>query len=121
MHRGRCRLLPVNNQADTQRPVRILANKRLADGTLTMVTDVNFVSNPYTYAGFDGYFHKDKGYYRLRVTRHLQELLRTGRDYGMDLYIDARRSSAFRTVLNGTATDNPVRVVFVYSEKSINQ
>lgn len=114
-------LLPVNNQADTQRPVRILANKRLADGTLTMVTDVNFVSNPYTYAGFDGYFHKDKGYYRLRVTRHLQELLRTGRDYGMDLYIDARRSSAFRTVLNGTATDNPVRVVFVYSEKSINQ
>jgi len=47
----------------------------------------------------------------------LQELLRTGRDYGTELYLDARRSSAFRTVLNGTETENPVRVVFIYSEK----
>ena len=111
-------LLPVVDRDDEQRPVRILANKRNAAGDLTMITDADFVTNPYTYGGFDGYYHKDEGYYRLRVTRHLQELLRTGTDYGTELYIDARRSMAYRTVLNGSATDNPVRVVFVYSEKS---
>lgn len=110
-------LLPVAPEADEQRPVRILANKREDDGTMTMVTDANVVSNPYTYTGFDGYYHKDGNYYRMRITRHLQELLRTGRDYGTELYLDARRSSAFRTVLNGTETENPVRVVFIYSEK----
>ena len=111
-------LLPVNSVADTQRPVRILANKKEANGESTMVTDVNVLHNPHTYTGFDGHFDKKNNYYRLRVTRHLQELLRTGKDYGTELYIDGRRSTAFRTVLNGTGTDNPVRVVFVYSEKS---
>ena len=111
-------LLPVNSVADTQRPVRILANKKEANGESTMVTDVNVLHNPYTYTGFDGHFDKKNNYYRLRVTRHLQELLRTGKDYGTELYIDGRRSTAFRTVLNGTGSDNPVRVVFVYSEKS---
>ncbi len=113
-------LLPVNDAASDQRPLRILANKREDDGTATMVTDANVLSNPYTYAGFDGYYHKEGNYYRLRVTRHLQELLRSGRDYGTELYIDGRRSTAFHTVFNGTATDNPVRVVFIYSEKSVN-
>jgi hypothetical protein len=54
----------------------------------------------------------------MRVTRHLQELLRSGVDYGTEIYIDARRSTAYRTVLNGTSTTNPVKVVFVYSEKN---
>ena len=109
-------VLPVKDTANTQLPVRVLALKRLANGSSVYVTDANVLTNPYTVSGFDGYYHRDRYQYCLRVTRHLQELLRTGTDLGMELIIDARRSSAFRTVINGTATDNPVRIDFVYSE-----
>ena len=109
-------LLPVYDTADSQTPVRILAMKRGADGSLTYVTDANVLTNNYTYTGFDGYYHRDKHCYRLRVSRHLQELMRTGQDYGTELIIDARRSSGFRTILNGTDTDNPIRIDFVYTD-----
>ena len=109
-------LLPVYDTSDTQTPVRILAMKRKADGSLVYVTDADVLTNSQTYAGFDGYYHRDKHYYRLRVTRHLQELMRTGRDYGTELIIDARRSSGFRTVLRGSDVDNPVRIDFIYTD-----
>ena len=109
-------VLPVYDTSNTQTPVRILAMRRNADGSLVYVTDADVLSNPYTYAGFDGYYHRDKHYYRLRVTRHLQELMRSGRDYGTELIIDARRSSGFRTVLRGSNVDNPVRIDFVYTD-----
>ena len=109
-------LLPVADTSDAQPPVRIIAMKRGADGNLAYVTDANVVSNPYTYAGFDGYYNREKHYYRLRVSRHLQELMRTGIDNGTELIIDGRRSTAFRTVLNGTETASPVRIDFVYTE-----
>ena len=96
--------------------LRILAMKKGADGSLSYVTDANVLTNTYTYTGFDGYYHRDKHYYRLRITRHLQELLRTGQDYGTELIIDARRSSGFHTVLNGSEADDPVRVDFVYTD-----
>ena len=110
-------LLPVaEGLNDTSMPVRILALKNHADGTSTYVTDANVLTNAYTFGGFDGYYDRQKKQYRLRVTRHLQELMRSGKDYGTELIIDSRRSSAFRTVINGTATDNPIRIDFVYSE-----
>lgn len=109
-------VLPVYDTSNTQTPVRILAMRRNADGSLVYVTDADVLSNPYTYAGFDGYYHRDKHCYRLRVTRHLQELMRSGRDYGTELIIDARRSSGFRTVLRGSNVDNPVRIDFVYTD-----
>ena len=111
-------ILPVNEVSDTQPPVRIMANKVLADGTSVLLTDADFINNSYAYAGFDGYYNKEKKCYRLRVSRHLQELLRSGKDHGTELYIDARRTSAFRTVLNGTASQNPVRIDFVYTENN---
>lgn len=109
-------LLPVHESADTSTPVRILALRNMADGTSSYVTDANVLTNSYTFSGFDGYYHRDKHQYRLRVTRHLQELLRTGIDYGTELFIDGRRSAAFRTVINGTESSSPIRVEFIYSE-----
>lgn len=110
-------LLPVDTTvADTSAPVRILALRKNGNGTSAYVTDADVLTNSYTFAGFDGYYDRGKKQYRMRVTRHLQELLRTGKDYGTELIIDARRSSAFRTVINGTGTDNPIRIEFVYSE-----
>ena len=109
-------LLPVADTTTTQYPVRVMALKRSATGAMSYITDLDYLNNPYTYAGYDGYYHRDSHQYRIRVTRHLQELLRQGTDYGTDLVIDARRSSAFHTVFNGTATANPVRIDFIYSE-----
>lgn len=109
-------VLPVADEADTSTPVRILALKYNADGTSTYVTDANVLTNPYTYGGFDGYYDRSKRQYRLRMTRHMQELLCSGHDYGTELFIDARRSSAFRTIINGTATAKPIMLDFIYSE-----
>lgn len=109
-------LLPISDVADTQPPRRLLAYKRKANGSIEMITDANVLANPYTYAGYDGYYQSDGRYYRMRITRHLQELLREGKDYGTELMIDARRATANRTLLCGTATTTPPHIVFVYSE-----
>lgn len=109
-------LLPVNDSLDDRRPVRILALRNDANGTSSYVTDANIITNPATVKGFDGYYHNDSHYYRLRITQHLQELLRTGRDYGTDLIIDGRRTTALRTVLNGTGSDNPIQIKYIYTE-----
>jgi len=109
-------ILPVRNTAGKQRPNRIMALKYEADGTSAYVTDANYLANPYTYTGYDGYYHPETGYYRLRITRHLQELLRCGKDYDTELVLDERRSSSFRTVLNGYEATKPVRVELIYSE-----
>lgn len=110
-------LLPLNEKADMeQTPKRIFALKNFGDSSQVYITDASVLSNPYTVGGFDGYYHEDKGYYRLRVTRHMQELMRSGVDHGMELIIDSRRSQAMRTVINGTGVDDPVRIEFIYSD-----
>ena len=109
-------VLPVAPEGDTSRAARLMALKINDDGTLAYVTDANVLTNPYTYSGFDGRYHADKGYYRLRVTQHLQELLRTGKDHGTELIIDARRSTAFPAMLNGTEDGNPIHIDFIYTE-----
>lgn len=109
-------LLPVHNSLDSNRPVRILALRRAADGSSSYVTDANVLTNPATIKGFDGYYHSDSQYYRLRITQHLQELLRAGKDYGTELIIDGRRSTALRTVLHGTDAATPIRIKYIYTE-----
>ena len=109
-------LLPISDTTLTQNPVRIMALKHTASGNVVYVTDLDYNANPYTYTGYDGYYDRSRHCYRLRVSRHLQELLRSGKDYGTELVIDARRSSAFSVVLNGTEGERPIAVDFVYSE-----
>lgn len=109
-------VLPLNDTLQTELPVRIMAMKRDAAGEMTYVTDADVLTNQYTYAGFDGYYHKDRHSYRLRVTRHLQELMRSGHDYGTELIIDGRRSTPFSVVLNGSEGSRCVMIDFVYTE-----
>ncbi|MBQ0016947.1 MAG: DUF4270 family protein [Bacteroidales bacterium] len=109
-------LLPAAEEADTIKPSQILAYTQYANGYNMVISDFNSVTNPFAYGGFDGTYHPAQGYYRLRITQHLQEMLRMGADYGTLLYINERRSSARRTIINGTQTDNPIRIVFIYSE-----
>lgn len=111
-------VLPVSDTANTQLPKQLWALKRNADGTSAYITDANVITNQSqnSVLGFDGKYHRDRHAYRMRVTRHLQELLRSGKDYGSEVIIDARRSSGFRAVLNGTTGQNPVMIDFVYSE-----
>lgn len=104
-------LLPVNTAADAAKPNRIVAYRHYASGTSIFVND--YLSDN---AGYDGYYDEAKGIYRLRITHHLQGLMMTGADYGTLLMLDGRRSSANRTVLNGTQSADAVRIAFVYSE-----
>lgn len=111
-------LLPKADIADDEPPARILAYKHAAGGYEAPIPDLLNEYYGDVSGGFDGRFHADKGCYRLRVTRHLQQLMRTGVDYGTTLYIDARRSSAARTVINGTQSSDPIRIEFIYSESN---
>lgn len=104
-------LLPVSSDADDLKPSRIVAYRRYATGNIIFIND--YLSN---YAGYDGQFDSSKGMYRIRVTQHLQGLMMTGSDAGTLLLLDGRRSSARRTILNGSNTTNPIRIAFTYSE-----
>ena len=74
----------------------------------------------FTYKGFDGTYDNTKGYYRMRITQHLQKIMREGRDFGTLLVINGRRSSPARIKLNGASSaataNNPIRIEFIYSE-----
>ena len=66
--------------------------------------------------------NEDKGYYRIRCTQHLQEMLREGHDNGTLLLLDERRSKAARTIINGPLqATNPMKICFVYSEGRVSQ
>lgn len=109
-------VLPISDTTQTELPVRIMAMKKNGAGELVYVTDADVLTNQYTYAGFDGYYHKDRHCYRLRVTRHLQELMRSGQDYGTELVIDGRRSTPFSVALRGSEGERCAMIDFVYTE-----
>ena len=108
-------LLPVaatNNDGAT-RPDRIMA---FVKDTGNVERYINDIIDAYMYAGFDGQYYSDKNAYRLRVTQHLQGMLRADGDKGTMLVLNSRRNSAARTILNGPNSDKPLKIVFVYSE-----
>lgn len=102
-------LLPLATGDYGTPPERVVAYKAVTSGTEPYIAD-------YLLAGVDGYYHSDANQYRLRVTQHVQGLLRDGIDRGTTLVINSRRSTATRTVLCGTTTGNRVKIALTYSE-----
>ena len=81
-----------------------------------VVANIPDMYDPYTYAGFDGTYDATNKCYRMRITQHLQKLVKEGRDRGTLIVINGRRTSWQHTVINGDQTANPIRIQLVYSE-----
>lgn len=117
-------ILPLADIADNNPPNQILANRTSSSGYIAYIQDL---LSSFTSPIYDGKYHEDEGHYRLCVTQHLQQLLRTGKDYGTILVINARRSSAKRTVISGTDPDKihgikdnmPIRIEFIYTDVTV--
>lgn len=107
-------LLPLAATAPTDHPGQLVALATTDNGTLALIPDY---TDAYTYQGFDGTYNDGRNLYRIRITQHLQRLMRDGEDRGINVLLDARRSSAQRTILTGKdASANKPRIEFVYTE-----
>lgn len=93
-------ILPVHADADAAHPYQIVASV------------IDYVANN---SGYDGTYNAADGCYHIRMSRHMQMLL-SGFDTKLRLAIRDRRSFAPRTILNGTATSNPPKIAFIYTE-----
>ena len=107
-------LMPVASTAPAERPGQLVALASDENGALSLIPDY---TDAYTYRGFDGTYDESRNLYRIRITQYLQRLLREGPTGGINILLDARRSSALTTILTGpqSANDKP-RIVFVYTE-----
>lgn len=101
-------ILPLAEVSQPELPDMILATYML-NGTEMTLPDMLI-------EGFDGTYNATDNLYRLRVSRHLQHLLRQGADTGTKLLLNSRRNSAARVVLEGARSEKPVHIVFSYSE-----
>lgn len=106
-------LLPVAPESPSQKPDQILTLGKQTDGEDVYIDDL---IDLHTLSGYDGSFHEDSNYYRMRVTQHVQGLLREGTDRGILLLLNSRRHDPNRAIFNGTSSANRPRIVFVYSE-----
>lgn len=111
-------ILPVSDISDNDHPSKIIA--RLDRGEGNYVPDL---LDAFTYQGFDGAYHHDSQGYRLRITQHFQNAVSKGKDDGTLLFLNTRRYSPRRVIINGTdpvkTNGNPCRIEFVYSEPQI--
>ncbi|MDY5968526.1 MAG: DUF4270 family protein [Bacteroidales bacterium] len=106
--------LPIaTSESDNYHPDKLQTYKQYADGSSIGIPDM---LDAYTYTGYDGTNKIDSTCYRIRITQHLQKMLLSGNDFGTLIYLDGRRSSPRRVVINGTAKQNPICVEVVYSE-----
>ena len=105
-------LLPVAPEADGIRPERVLALS-VADSNSKYIADL---IDPYTMVGYDGKYNESRNCYRLRVTQHVQSMLRKGFDTGTLLVLNSRRNAPARTVVKGTSDSDPIRIEIIYSE-----
>ncbi|MBR1549363.1 MAG: DUF4270 family protein [Bacteroidales bacterium] len=106
-------VMSLSPESPAMHPDQILALGKQSDGTDAYIDDL---IDLYTLSGYDGSYHEDGNYYRMRVTQHLQGLMRKGEDPGMLLLLNSRRNAAQRAVFYGTLSDKRPRIIFVYTE-----
>ena len=106
-------LLPVDAASTGLKPDRILALKKSVSGVDSYINDL---IDPYIMSGFDGKYDETRGCYRLRVTQHVQGLLRAGEDTGTLLVLNSRRSDAASAIISGPSAANPIRIEIIFSE-----
>lgn len=105
-------LLPVT--ASVNRPDRVLAVSKKAAGNDVYIDDL--MMDITDLSRFDGKYDASRNCYRLRVTQHVQGLLRQKSDPGTLLVLNSRRSSAARVIINGLSNPDHIRIELTYSE-----
>lgn len=106
-------ILPVADISGGNLPSKIIARTSLNEGDY-----ISDMLDAFTYGGFDGSYDYKKGHYRLRITQHFQNAVKKGYDPGTYLFLNTRRYSPKRTIINGTQCSNPCRIEFIYTELS---
>lgn len=110
-------ILPVDASSDAigENAQRVLCYKYVENGKVSLMPDM---MDALLSGGFDGGYNSDKRQYRMRISRQIQQVVSGAPDYGLALYIDARRTSAKQTILCGTdkALPNHVKLEIIYSE-----
>lgn len=106
-------IMPLAPESPEQHPDQILTLGKEANNSDVYIDDL---IDLYTLSGYDGNLHEEGNYYRMRITQHLQGLMREGEDRGIMLLLNSRRNAAQRAIFNGTGTTNCPRIIFVYSE-----
>lgn len=110
-------LLPLSSDAESDHPDMVYAYRTSSTGYSAPIADL--LDADISFRGFDGRYNADKNYYRLRISRHLQQLLRAQKDYGTLLTLNSRRTSPLSTIVNSTRAlgcSDPIRIAFVYTE-----
>lgn len=113
-------VMPLSANAELDHPNKIYAYRKSSNGLTAPIADI---LDGELGSGFDGTYNSTRNCYRLRISRHVQQLLRTQTDYGTLLVLDGRRTSALSTIVNNaraTGCTDPLRIEFIYTEISQN-
>ena len=107
-------LVPVTASTALMMPDRVLAVAKRNGASDVYIDDLmmDFI----TMSRFDGTYDDSRNSYRLRVTQHVQGLLREGADPGTMLVLNSRRSSAAGAVINGLSAADHIRIELIYTE-----
>ena len=112
IHHAELQMPVIATTNNAPKPDQVIVS-RCTDSSETYIPDFY---DSYTYHGYDGTYDESRNIYRVRITEHLQSLLREERDPGMLLTLNSRRSSARQAVIAGSNVAEPIKIVFVYTE-----